>query len=134
MEMLQIPLDGFSLGFGKAAGYTKVGLKNKKYCILGRVCWIFWIFPYPAERGGDGRAYCRLSLRCVPQPRWVWQRCWGLDLGTGHHVPAQSPVTCVAWASELWLADWMNMGWVMSWPAGIVTCWIWYSCCRHTMG
>lgn len=40
-------------------------------------------------------------------------------------VPAQSPVTCVAWPSEVWLVDWMNMGWVMSWPAGMVTCWIW---------
>lgn len=37
----------------------------------------------------------------------------------------QSPVTWGVWPSEGWLADWMNMGWVRSWPAGMVTCWIW---------
>lgn len=37
----------------------------------------------------------------------------------------QSPVTWGACPSEGWLADWMNMGWARSWPAGMVTCWIW---------
>lgn len=43
----------------------------------------------------------------------------------------QSALTCVlTWPSAVWLVDWMNIGWVSSWPAGIVTCWIWYNCCR----
>lgn len=49
---------------------------------------------------------------CVAEARAVGQRA------------AQSVVTCVTCASAVWLVDWMNMGWVSSWPAGIVTCWI----------
>lgn len=43
---------------------------------------------------------------------------------------AQSVLTCVTCASAVWLVDWMNIGWVSSCPAGIVTCWIWYNCCK----
>lgn len=32
--MLQIPWDPFSQGFGKAAGYTKIGLENKNIAFL----------------------------------------------------------------------------------------------------
>lgn len=42
----------------------------------------------------------------------------------------QSVLTCVTCASAVWLVDWMNIGWVSSCPAGIVTCWIWYNCWR----
>lgn len=50
----------------------------------------------------------------------------------GEKVPAsaQSVLTCVTCASAVWLVDWMNIGWVSSCPAGIVTCWIWYNCCK----
>lgn len=34
----------------------------------------------------------------------------------------QSVLTCVTCASVVWLVDWMNIGWVSSCPAGIVTC------------
>lgn len=43
---------------------------------------------------------------------------------------AQSVLTCVTWASAVWLVDWMNIVWVSSCPAGIVTGWIWYNCCK----
>lgn len=50
----------------------------------------------------------------------------------GEKVPggAHSVLTCVTCASAVWLVDWMNIGWVSSCPAGIVTCWIWYNCCK----
>lgn len=35
---------------------------------------------------------------------------------------AQSVLTCVTCASVVWLVDWINIGWVSSCPAGIVTC------------
>lgn len=47
---------------------------------------------------------------------------------------AQSVLTCVTCASAVWLVDWMNIGWVSSCPAGIVTCCIWYNCCKTETG
>lgn len=41
---------------------------------------------------------------------------------------AHSVLTCVTCVSVVWLVDWMNIGWVSSCPAGIVTCCIWYNC------
>lgn len=66
-------------------------------------------------------------------------RCWRLWATRGRFstlwvekVPAgaQSVLTCVTWASAVWLVDWMNIVWVSSCPAGIVTGWIWYNCCK----
>lgn len=66
-------------------------------------------------------------------------RCWRLWASRGmfsmlwvEKVPAgaQSVLTCVTWASAVWLVDWMNIVWVSSCPAGIVTGWIWYNCCK----
>lgn len=47
---------------------------------------------------------------------------------------AQSVLTCVTCASAVWLVDWINIGWVSSCPAGIVTCCIWYNCCKTETG
>lgn len=65
-----------------------------------------------------------LGKDAVPTARGCMAKTVLGVLGLASSGP-QSPVTWGACPSEGWLADWMNMGWARSWPAGMVTCWIW---------
>lgn len=139
-EMLQIPFDEFSFRFyefEQAAEYTEILISKNKNIAFLAVSVGYSLIPTRGRCTVHRRPQPTIGL--IPSTETQKQMYSSDQVGMAHvrlvrapsytettcsKVPAQSPVTCVAWPSEVWLVDWMNMGWVMSWPAGMVTCWI----------